>query len=113
MEVVLSQLHEEIGAYVLEQWGMPQPIVDGAREHHRYAGAGQSRPAQKLIHAANLICRHLGIGDAQDGVSFNLERVFLDLGLTDLARMDRILEVVQQQMDAMLEGFGKAAAAQS
>lgn len=113
VEVVLSQLHEEIGAYVLEQWGMPQPIVDGAREHHRYAGAGQSRPAQKLIHAANLICRHLGIGDAQDGVSFNLERVFLDLGLTDLARMDRILEVVQQQMDAMLEGFGKAAAAQS
>ena len=74
-EIVLSQLHEEIGAYVLEHWGMPAPIVDAARLHSRYAGESQSKPAQKLLYAANLVCRNLGIGDVHDGVSFNLEQV--------------------------------------
>ncbi len=108
VEVVLSQLHEEIGAYVLEQWGMPAPVVAAAREHERYAGGTQAQPAQKLIHAANRICRHLGIGLEQEGVSFNLERVFLDLSLTDLPKVEKILEAVQHQMDAMMEGFGGA-----
>jgi HD-like signal output (HDOD) protein len=110
VEIVLSQLHEEIGAYVLEQWGMPEPIVEAARLHHRYTGDAQTKPAQKLIHAANLICRHLGIGEEQDGVSFNLERVFLDLKLTDLPRVEKILEGVTHEMEAMLQGFGGAAA---
>ncbi|MFN8177617.1 MAG: HDOD domain-containing protein [bacterium] len=113
VEIVLSQLHEEIGAYVLEQWGMPTPIVDGARLHSRYAGESQSTPSQRLLYAANLVCRHLGIGDVHDGVSFNLEQVFLDLRLSDLAKMERILEAVQHEMAAMLEGFGSVAAARS
>jgi HD-like signal output (HDOD) protein len=111
VEIILSQLHEEIGAYVLQKWGMPEPIVEAARMHHRYLGGTQAKPAHKLIHAANLICRHLGIGDVQEGISFNLERVFLDLGLSDQARMDKILEAVQRDMEAMLEGFGGVAKA--
>jgi HD-like signal output (HDOD) protein len=113
VEIVLSQLHEEIGAYVLEKWGMPAPIVEGARLHSRYEGESQSKPAQKLLYAANLVCRHLGIGDVHDGVSFNLEQVFLDLRLTDLAKVEKILEAVQHEMAAMLEGFGSVAVARS
>ena len=112
VEIVLSQLHEEIGAYVLEQWGMPAPIVEAAALHHRYAEA-QAKPSQKLIFAANLICKHLGIGDVHEGVAFNLERVFGDLGLTDLTRVDKILEAVSKQMEAMLAGFGGAAASKA
>lgn len=110
VEIVLTQLHEEIGAYVLEQWGMPVPIVEAARLHHRYTGDNQTKPAQKLMYAANLICRHLGIGEVQDGVSFNLERVFLDLGLTDPTKVEKILETVSRETEAMLQGFGGAAA---
>jgi HD-like signal output (HDOD) protein len=113
VEIVLSQLHEEIGAYVLEQWGMPEAMVEAARLHHRYPGAAQTKPAQKLIHAANLICRHLGIGDAQDGVAFNLERVFLDIGLADQAKVEKILETVTRETEAMLEGFGGVAASRA
>jgi HD-like signal output (HDOD) protein len=109
VEIVLSQLHEEIGAYVLEQWGMPAPIVEAAGQHHRYAG-DQANASHKLIFAANLICKHLGIGDVHEGVAFNLERVFSDLKLTDLARVDKILDAVSKQMESMLAGFGGAAA---
>lgn len=111
VEIVLSQLHEEIGAFVLEQWGMPAPIVEAARLHHRYPGKAQARPAQALLCAANLVCRHLGIGVDQEAVAFNLDRVFLDLELTDLTRVERIVEDVDRQTEAMLAGFAERAAA--
>ena len=64
VEIVLSQLHEEIGAYVLEQWGMPEGTVETARVHHRYQEAAKEGVAHRVIYAANLICQQLGVGAA-------------------------------------------------
>jgi putative nucleotidyltransferase with HDIG domain len=111
VEIVLSQLHEEIGAYVLEQWGMPEPVVEAARAHHRYQESPSASPAHRLIYAANLVCRHLGIGEEQCGIAFNLERCFLDLKLSDLDRVTPILEAVSRDVESLLAAFdGKAAA---
>ncbi len=107
VEIVLSQLHEEIGAYVLEQWGMPEGVVEAARAHHRYHESGTVSPAHQVIWAANLICQHLGIGGAQDSVSFNLERVFLDLNLSDLERVEQMLGAIARNLDSLMAGFGE------
>jgi putative nucleotidyltransferase with HDIG domain len=104
VELVLSQLHEEIGAYVLEQWKMPPAVVEAARAHHRYQGPGTAS-THGLICLTNLVCEHLGIGSEQRDVSFNLESVTGDLGL-DLARMERIVEEVSGGLEGLLAGFG-------
>jgi len=109
VDLVLSQLHEEIGAYVLEQWKMSPSIVEAARDHHRYQG-GASKPPHRMIHLTNLVCEHLGVGNEQRDVSFNLEAVTGDLGL-DLPRMEKIVEEVSGGLEGLLAGFGPSATA--
>lgn len=105
VELILSQLHEEIGAYVLEEWGMAEGAVEAARMHHRYQELGDVHPAHRIIYAANLICQHLGIGSEQCSIAFNLERSFLDMGLSDLARVEKILTKVSAEVERLLAGF--------
>lgn len=113
--ILMSQLHEDVGAHVLEIWGMSPEIVDAARGHHFYRGAAQTTSAQKLVHAGNLICQHLGIGDTQREINFTVEHVFADLGLNDIDRMTPILETVTRELEGLMVGLddghahGKAA----
>lgn len=109
VELVLSQLHEEIGAYVLQQWEMPEAFVVAARAHHRYDESRSATPAHRLIYSANLVCEHLGVGDVDRTVSFNIERVFMDLGQPVLDQMDGIVQSVSTDLEKLLAGFGAAA----
>jgi HD-like signal output (HDOD) protein len=95
VEILISQLHEEIGAYVLSGWGMAPSVVSAAGAHH-------------LVHAANLVCQHLGIGTDQKDVNFSIAHVFADLGLADLDTMTPILESVAQETESMLAGLHDA-----
>lgn len=108
VEILMSQLHEETGAHVLERWGMPAAFVEAARDHHRYRSASAT-PAQKLVHAGNLVCQSLGIGDIEKDVTWSLERVFCDLGLGDEAAMLPIVETVREGVDRMTAGLQDAA----
>jgi HD-like signal output (HDOD) protein len=105
VELVLSQLHEETGAYVLEQWGMPEGAVAAARGHHLYQQAAPGAAAHRIIHAANLVCEHLGAGETQRDVSFNLERVFIELGLAEPAKVDPILQKISGDLENLMAGF--------
>lgn len=110
VEIVLSQLHEEIGAYVLQKWEMPASFVEAARQHHRYQESGKVPDAHRMIYAANLMCEHLGVGEIQRSISFNLERVFADLGLP-LDKVEEMLDRVSAQVEDLLSGFGGMAGA--
>ena len=105
VEIVLSQLHEEIGAYVLEQWGMPEGVVEAARAHHQYQDSPNASPVHRIAYAANLVCQHLGVGQDQSSVAFNLERAFLDLKLSDPAQVDQVLEAVSRDLETLMAGF--------
>lgn len=111
VEIVMSQMHEEVGAYVLERWGMAAPIVEAARAHHFYRGAARATPAHKLICAGNLICQHLGVGDVQRDINFTVEHVFADLDLADNERVSPMLEAVARDIEGMMTGLEGAARA--
>ncbi|GJM44573.1 MAG: hypothetical protein DHS20C21_14150 [Gemmatimonadota bacterium] len=104
VELVLSQLHEEIGAYVLEQWGMPPDAVEAARAHHRYNESNEA-PVHRTIYAANLVCQHLGVGDIQRDVPFNLEPAFLDLKLSDREQVDQVVSAISRDVDNLMAGM--------
>lgn len=108
VEILMSQVHEEIGAHVLERWGMPAPFVEAARDHHRYKSTSAT-PAQRLVHAGNLVCQHLGLGDIEKDVTFSLERVFCDLDLGSEEKMLPIVETVREGVERMMSGLQDAA----
>jgi HD-like signal output (HDOD) protein len=105
VEILMSQLHEEIGSYVLSGWGMSPSIVSAAGAHHRYQGGARATAAHRLIHAGNLVCQHLGIGDVQRDIDFSIEHVFADLGLNDTDRMATILDTVTSETESMMAGL--------
>jgi HD-like signal output (HDOD) protein len=111
VEIVISQLHEEIGAYVLREWGMSETIVGAAGAHHRYAGAARSSPPCQLIYAANLICQQLGIGDVKREINFTTEHVFADLKLADNEKITPVLEMVARDLDSLTAGMNGSQAA--
>ena len=111
VEILMSQLHEEIGAYVLGGWGMSPSIVSAAGAHHRYQGGSRATATHRLVHGGNLVCQHLGIGDVQRDIDFSVEHVFADLGLADVARMAPILDRVTREIECMLDGLHEAEAA--
>lgn len=108
VEILMSQLHEETGAHVLASWEMPASFVEAARDHHRYKGP-IARPAQRLVHAGNVICQHLGIGDVEREVTFSVERVFSDLGVTDEGTLTPVIEAVREGVERMTTGMQDAA----
>lgn len=105
VEILISQLHEEIGSHVLSSWGMSPAIVGAAGAHHRYQGSAGATAAHRLVYAANLICQHLGISDVQRDVDFSIEHVFADLDLADVDRMAPLLETVARETESMLAGL--------
>jgi hypothetical protein len=111
VEILMSQLHEEIGAYVLSGWGMSPSIVSAAGVHHRYRGGARTAATHRLVYAGNLVCQHLGIGDVQRDIDFSIEHVFADLDLADVARVSPILDTVSREVDCMMAGLHEAEAA--
>ncbi|MGH7741788.1 MAG: HDOD domain-containing protein [Candidatus Eiseniibacteriota bacterium] len=106
VEILNSQLHEEVGAHVLEKWAMPEALVQAAGAHHRYRSGPEATPSRQLIYAAGLLCTQLGIGTEQRDVTFNLERVFSDIGLTDSSQLESILESIDTDVRALFTEFG-------
>lgn len=105
VEILILQLHEEIGAYVLSDWGMPPSVVGAAGAHHKYRGEGRTTPASSLVYAGNLICQHLGIGDVQRDVDFSVEHVFADFQIADFARISPILDTVTCEFESLMAGL--------
>ena len=108
VEIFLSQLHEEIGAHVLREWGMTPSVVDAAAGHHRYRGASRTTPACSLVFAGNLVCQHLGIGDVQREIDFTIEHAFVDLKIADRDVMSGILDTVSAEFGSLMSGLRAA-----
>jgi putative nucleotidyltransferase with HDIG domain len=45
--------HAEVGAYLLQTWGLPEGLVEGVRNHHRLERVDDPASISVLIHAAN------------------------------------------------------------
>ena len=105
VEILISQLHEETGAHVLREWGMPAAAIAAAGNHHLYRNHPDTPPACRLIHAAVLVGQHLGIGGEPREIHFTIEHAFRDLGLNDTARMEPIVEAVSVQIAGLMSGF--------
>jgi len=67
---VIGADHAQIGAALLETWGIPQEIVTSVRWHHEPDALGSASPMVDLVHVADAMCLSMGIGPGRDGLYY-------------------------------------------
>ncbi len=76
--------HTQIGAALLERWGLPLKIVHCVRFHHEPdVSPRQQRKITQLVHLADSICSNARIGDVGEGLGSEIREItWSGLGLT-------------------------------
>ena len=69
-QIVLGTDHAEIGAKILENWGLPAEIVNAVRWHHDPDAADEASTLIDIVHVANVLCLMIGIGVGREGLKY-------------------------------------------
>lgn len=90
--------HTQIGAALLERWGLPLKIVHCVRFHHEPdVSPRQQRKITQLVHLADCICCTARIGDVGEGLGSEIkETTWSSLGL-DPELLPEILETLTER----------------
>lgn len=96
---VLGINHAEVGALLLEGWGMPEELSDVVRYHLRPDDFEGENLALDLVHIGSVLAKMIGIGLGLDGLNYDPSlRVAERLGITPA-----ILDTVSANV---VEGLG-------
>ncbi len=58
--------HAQIGAWLIEKWNLPDPIVAGVKYHHKPKKAKEHEKIAWIVHFANYLTKNLGVGYSGD-----------------------------------------------
>jgi HD-like signal output (HDOD) protein/prolyl-tRNA editing enzyme YbaK/EbsC (Cys-tRNA(Pro) deacylase) len=65
---VLGVTHEEIGAWLMQSWQMPEELVTAVRWHHQEDFTSPYAVYSNIVLLANRLLKRMGIGDAANGL---------------------------------------------
>jgi HD-like signal output (HDOD) protein len=106
-ELILGINHAELGALLLEKWGIPAPIVNVVRYRLRPDESPDPDLALDLVHVGDVIAKMTGIGMGIDGLQYApSEAVFarLDISPQQMENvMVAILEQIAEVRDILME----------
>ncbi len=99
--------HGEVGAYILDKWKFPKPIVEAVRWHHWPDRAPQEyRLAAQVVHLSDTACA--AVGGLEPGeerqTSFN-QSAWYDLGLVT-EDIETIINELTQELQKSNMFFG-------
>ena len=69
-QIALGTDHAEIGAKILENWGLPKEVVSAVRWHHDPDSADETSTLIDIVHVANVLCLMIGIGVGREGLHY-------------------------------------------
>ncbi len=96
---VLGFDHAEIGAKIIEQWGLPQQFAAVAHYHHEPEKApDEYKQLVNIVHVANSVVLMLGIGVGSDGLLYPVsEEALSSLGI------ESIEEFMSEAVDLLVQ----------
>ncbi len=99
---VLGIDHAEVGAALLQHWGLPDELVEVVRWHHRPNQAREEvRLTTDLVHAADQLCTLSGLGVGWDGCNYlPCEAALQRLDLTETRNELALCSIVERLKDA-------------
>ena len=99
---VIEMGHAQMGSWLMEAWGLPEPVSITVREHHNNDYSGEHDSYVKLVKIANRLLKRVGIGD-EDGEDIP-QGLLESLGLSEaavLAEFEAMIEVELAEVEAM------------
>ena len=99
---VIEMGHAQMGAWLMEAWGLPEPVNVTVREHHNESYAGEHDVYVKLVRLSNRLLARVGIGDE---INEDIPvKVFEELGLDKdevLTAFESLIEGELAEVEAM------------
>lgn len=106
---VLGIDHAEVGAFLLERWGLPDALATAVRYHHKpdtFEGDPQVQFCVDIVHVSDVLVMETGIGAGIDGLNYQVSaQAAARLGVqnpveeqivnTMLTRMEEMREVLE------------------
>jgi len=96
--------HEQMGAWLMEAWGLPAPVTVSVGHHHNAEYDGEHAVYVQLIQLSNILLKRIDIGDASETeipaellASLGLEEAFV------VAAFEEIIESKLDEVSAMAE----------
>lgn len=94
---VMNVTREQIGGWLLENWGLPEVVVEAVRHHNNLSYDGVASQEAKLIYLANRALRHYGLVDGPiEAISDSLLQ---ELQLTQTKVDEAVATVVENSAD--------------
>lgn len=95
---ILGINHAEIGARLMENWGLPEDLVRVVRHHIDPDGYSGADPVLDLVHMGHVLAKMIGVGLGVDGLNYAVcSSVIGRLGVTpelvDLVSADVVEEL--------------------
>ncbi|MEA3223806.1 MAG: HDOD domain-containing protein [Thermodesulfobacteriota bacterium] len=101
--------HATLGKYLLERWNLPVILSEAAGKHHTMAisdiKSSDTTRLCAIIHVADMISNHLGLGISKDQVSFVEPALLNQLGLSS-QDIQEISISLQDNISAISEDLG-------
>jgi len=99
---VIEMGHAQMGAWLMEAWGLPESVSVTVREHHNASYSGEHEVYVKLVRLSNQLLKRIGIGD-EINTDIPAE-MFDELGLDEervLAELASLVEEELTEVEAM------------
>ena len=64
---IIGVTHMELGARLMQEWDMPEPVVTAMREHHNEMYSGEHGAYVDLVYLVDWLLRREGLGDGAEG----------------------------------------------
>lgn len=103
-EQTLGVTHADIGGWLAEKWNLPQALVETIAYHHNPSGLENPEELLLLVHLANALVRHRGIGNSGDSQPARLDAMVAGVfkggkDLSDEALLDHLGEGLDAELD--------------
>ena len=101
--IVLGTNHADIGARILQNWSLPQELVNAVSWHHDPDSCEKHCVLSDVVHIANVIGRRIGYGKGCNGQAAEPSfEVIERLGLTQ-GHLDQLSEQTRLEMNKLAE----------
>lgn len=100
---VIGLDHAELGALMIEDWGLPEEIIEAVRTHHHPSDAGTHTALAYHVHLADAVASMVGGVQGIDGLWYSLDPYWsqvIDLGP---GQFEALVEDVRAMSEAVEE----------
>lgn len=89
---ILGLDHAEVGALMVEDWGLPANIIEAVRCQHRPRDAGEHQPLAYHVHVADAIASMVGGVSGIDSLWYNLDPYW-----------SQVIDLAHGQFDSLID----------